>query len=110
MGHSVGPVYFFAPERVGGQVPGQFVTDPFRSWGNKTQKMKYHPQLDCHMTSVVIMREFLDRYETPSEAVNTMLNSEAHKRMIQNQRVLESLLHNYCDTLWKARSCLTWPS
>ena len=82
MGHSVGPVYFFAPKRVDGQVPVQFVTNPFRSWGNKTQKMKYHAQLDCYMTSVVRMRQCLDRYETPFEAVNTMLNSEAHKRMI----------------------------
>ena len=84
---------FLAPERVGGQVPCQFVTNPFRSWGKKTQKMKYHAQLDYHMTSVVRIREFLDRYKTPSEAINTMLNSEVHKIIIPNQRVLESLLH-----------------
>ena len=39
------------------------------------------------------MSEVLNRYETPSEAVNTMLNSEAYKRTIQNHRVLELLLH-----------------
>ena len=57
MGHSVGAYVFLAPERAG-QVPGQIVTDHIRSWGNKTQKMKYHAQFDYHMTSVVRMKVF----------------------------------------------------
>ena len=55
------------PEGVGGQAPGLFVTKPFRSWVNKTQKMNSHAKLDYHMSSVVKMKEFLDRYENPSE-------------------------------------------
>ena len=36
-------------------------------------------------------REFLARYENPSEAINIQFNSEANRIMKNNQQVIESL-------------------
>ena len=33
---------FFVPEKVGGQALGQFVSRPFKTWVNKSQKMDAH--------------------------------------------------------------------
>lgn len=83
---------FFAPEKVGGNIPGQFVTTPFKSWVNKTQKMSSHGRLDYHMTACSKMREFLSTYEHPSGAVHTRLDSQLQEQMKRNQTVIESLL------------------
>ena len=83
---------FFAPERVGGNIPGQFVTTPFKSWVSKTQKMSSHGRLDYHMTACSKMREFLSTYETPSAAVHTRLDSQLQEQQKKNLAVIESLL------------------
>lgn len=82
----------FAPEKVGGNIPGQFVTIPFKSWVNKSQKMASHARLEYHMTSCSKMSEFLSTYEHPSEAVNTRLDSQVQQQLKDNQNVIESLL------------------
>ena len=80
----------FAPATVGGQHLGQFVTKPFKSWVSMTQKLSSHGSLDYHLTSLAKMSAFLRTYENPSEAVNTSLDSQAQKRLEENQHVLES--------------------
>ncbi len=92
MVHSAVPVCFFAPEKVGGQTLGQFVTKPFKSWASKTQKMDAHAKMDYHMVTLTRMAEFLARFQNPSEAINVMFDKEAQKRMEDNQKVIESLL------------------
>ena len=69
-----------------------FVTKPFNSWVNKSQKMNSHAKQDCHLTSTTKMNEFLTRFEHPSEAINIKFDNEARKRMEDNQTVTESLL------------------
>ncbi len=81
----------FAPERGGGHVLGQFVTKPFKSWANKTQKMSAHTSLGYHLTACTKMREFLATYEHPSQAINTRLDDVAQKQLEENQQVIESL-------------------
>lgn len=81
----------FAPETVGGHVPGQFVSKPFKSWVNKTQKMMNHGRLDYHLTACTKMSEFLATYEHPSQAVSTRIDSQVQKQLEDNQCVLESL-------------------
>lgn len=83
---------FFAPEKVGGHTPGQFLTTPFKSWVNKTQKMTSHGSLDYHLTACAQMIEFIATYEHPSEAICTLLDTEVQKQLEENQQVLESLL------------------
>ena len=83
---------FFAPERVGGQIPGNFVTKPFKSWIKMSEKANVHAALDYHLTSMAKMCEFLARYEDPSQSVNTIIESEVQKTMKKNQEVFESLL------------------
>ena len=82
---------FFAPDTVGGQTPGQFVTKPFRSWVNKTQKMNAHAAMAYHEAAMAKMQEFLIRYKHPEQSIDTLFDSEAKKRMAMNQRVVESL-------------------
>ena len=81
----------FAPDVVGGHTLGQFVTKPFKSWTNMTQKMTSHGKLDYHMTASMRMSEFLATYKHPSQAVNTRLDIQAQKQLEDNQHVLESL-------------------
>ena len=81
----------FAPELVGSVALGQFVTKPFKSWVNKTQKMTYHGKLDYHLTACTKMSAFLAAYEHPTRAVNTRLDTQAQKQLVDNQHVLESL-------------------
>ncbi len=81
----------FAPKVVGGHTLGQFVTKPFKSWTNKTQKMKSHGKLDYHLTACAKMSEFLTAYQQPSHAVNVRLDSQAQKQVEANQCVIESL-------------------
>lgn len=69
MGYFVVLALFFAPDTAGGQMLGQFVTQPFRSWINKTQRMNGHSKLDYHLTAMTNMNEFLVRYENPSQTI-----------------------------------------
>ena len=82
---------FFAPDKVSGQTPGQFVTKPFRSWVNKTQKMNAHAVMAYHEVAMTKMHEFLTRYKYPDKSIDTLFDSGAKKRMVMNQKVIESL-------------------
>ena len=82
----------FAPEKVGGTTPGQFVSRPFNSWVKMSERSKFHMQLDYHQLSLVRMREFLSRYEHPATAVNVVMDTAAKQLMENNQKVIESLL------------------
>ena len=82
----------FAPEKAGGQTLGQFVTTPFKTWVNKSQKMNAHAMLDYHMIAMARMNEFVARFQRPSEAINVKFDKEAQKRMDENQGVIQSLL------------------
>ena len=79
---------FFAPGTAGGQALGQFVTQPFRSWVNKTQKMNGHSKLDYHLTAMAKMTEFLARHENPSQTISTIFEQDAKRRMAENKKVV----------------------
>ena len=81
----------FAPERSGGHVLGQFVTKPFKTWANKSQKMNAHASHLYHMTACTKMREFLATYEEPSLAVDVRLDTLTQKQLKDNQLVIQSL-------------------
>ena len=68
---------FFAPEKVRGQLLGQFVSRPLNTWANKTQKVLAHSKLDYHLNSMAQIDEFLARFEQPSEAVDAILDMQA---------------------------------
>ena len=82
----------FAPEEVGGNTPGQFVSKPFNSWVKMSERSKYHMRLEYHLDSLARMREFLSRYEDPTTAVNVVMNTAAKQLMEKNKKVIESLL------------------
>jgi hypothetical protein len=82
----------FAPEKVGGQLLGQFVSKPFTTWTNRTQKVLLHSSFDYHLNSMAKMDEFLARYAQPSEAISTKLSVEAHNIIQDNCQVIESLM------------------
>ena len=82
----------FAPEKVSGQAPGQFVRKPFSSWIKMSNKAKAHMQLDYHQTCLAKMEEFMARYKNPTAAINVTFDSENRKIMKKNQKVIESLL------------------
>ena len=81
----------FAPETAGGRTLGQFVTKPFKSWVNKTQKMIAHGSSDYHLTAYAKMNQFMSTYENPSEAIDTRLDSQAQRQLEDNQQVIKSL-------------------
>ena len=82
----------FAPDKVGGNTPGQFVSKPFDSWVKMSERSKSHMQLEYHLVSLAKMREFLSRYEHPSTAVNVVMDTQAKQMMEKNKKVIESLL------------------
>ena len=82
---------FFAPKIAGGQTLGQFVTKPFRSWVNHTQKMNAHSGFEYHLTACSTMKEFLHVYEHPSHAIDTRLISQAQEQVEENKQVIVSL-------------------
>lgn len=82
----------FAPHQVGGQDLGQFVTSPFKCWTKMSDKANTHANKEYHRSAMTIMREFLARYEDPSQSVGTLLDTEAKQIMETNQKVIESLL------------------
>ena len=84
-------VSFFAPERVGGHILGQFVTKPFTTWANKSQKMSNHSSLEYHLMACTKMRAFLATFEQPSKAISTQLDSQAQEQLEENKLVLQSL-------------------
>lgn len=81
----------FAPDKVGGNVLGQFVSKPFKSWSSKTQKMTAHSGHDYHLQACSRMQEFLATYENPSGAINVLMDIQVQKQLEENQSVIESL-------------------
>lgn len=82
----------FAPDRVGGRVPGQFVAKPFKSWVKRSEKMEGHAKLEYHITALSKLTEFVARYQHPTLAIHTQLDTEMQRRMEDNLAVVESLL------------------
>ncbi len=108
MGHSAEPVDFFAPELPDGHSTGQFVTAPFRTWRKLSDRTLAHDKLDYHLASLAKMSAFLDCYSNPSQAIDTVLVSEARKRMEANKKVISSLLNSFA--VWKTRHSVSWSS
>ena len=52
---------FFAPNEVGGQLPGQFVGKPFNTRTKKTQAMNTHAGVNYHLDSLTKMSEFIEQ-------------------------------------------------
>ena len=65
--HSAVLVPFFAPENVGGSTPGKFVTNPFKSWVKKCDKMEAYARLTYHMTVITKINECVVRFGHPSK-------------------------------------------
>jgi len=59
----------FAPDQVGGQRPGLFVTRPFKCWKKMGEKAIAHSRQDYHKTSLAKMDEFINRYKNPSQSI-----------------------------------------
>ena len=80
-----------------------------------SDKANSYARNDYHQASMTKMNEFLRVYNNPSQAVNTLLDSEAHQIIERNRKVVESLLkivilcgkqglafHGHCDVNWVA--------
>ena len=83
---------FVAPDEVCRQSLHQFVTAPFKAWIKMSDKANSYARNDYHQASMTKMNEFLRVYNNPSQAVNTLLDSEAHQIIERNRKVVESLL------------------
>ena len=81
----------FAPEKIGGQFPGKFMTKEFNNWINISQKLNAHSKKDYHLNSLTKMDEFLSQYQTPSKAICSQLSSKVQKLLQDNKGVIESL-------------------
>ena len=57
-----------------------------------TTKAKTHASNEYHLRAMARMKEFIDRYENPSQAVDVMMQSQLQQMMERNQLVIESLL------------------
>ena len=68
------------------------MTAPFRTWQKLSDRTLAHGKLDYHLASLAKMSAFLDCYSNPSQAIDTVLVSEARKRMEANKKVISSLL------------------
>ena len=77
----------FAPDIVCRQIPGQFITKPFKMWVVKSKKINGHATSEYHVMSLARMEVFINRYRYPSEAVNTKLHKEAQAIIEANQKV-----------------------
>ena len=57
-----------------------------------TTKANTHASHGYHLRAMTKMKEFIDRYENPSQAVDVMMQSQLQQTMARNQLVIESLL------------------
>lgn len=69
-----------------------FVLEPFGYWTKTKDKATEQAKSEYHRNATSIMAEFLARYESPSQAVDVLLNSQLKQTMETNQKVIESLL------------------
>lgn len=83
---------FFAPSQAGGQDLGQFVSKPFSTWVKISTKAKTHAGKEYHLRAMTTMKEFIDRFENPTQAIDVMMQSRLQQLMERNQHVIESLL------------------
>ena len=82
----------FSSYKAGGHNLGKFVLEPFRYWTKTKNRVTEHAKSEYHRNAMSIMAEFLARYESPSQAVDVLLNSQLKQTMETNQKVIESLL------------------
>ena len=85
-------MFFCAPNQVGCQGLGQFVSRPFNLWIKISEKATGHARKDYHLTAMTKMEVFLARFENPSQAIHTLLDNKAKRMMESNGNVIESLL------------------
>jgi len=78
---------FFAPDKVGGQTPGQFVSLSFNSWVVQSQKMLAHAKLGYHLTAMARMT----RYTLPAAAIDVQCNQKLQLNVENNLKVIEPL-------------------
>ena len=83
-------IFLSEGQTLGGQRPGKFVTNAFRSW-KRTDQLTDHAKRGYHLTSLTKMAEFITRYQQPSAAINIHMQVAAKQRLEDNQRVIESL-------------------
>lgn len=57
-----------------------------------TTKANTHASHEYHLRAMAKMKEFIDRYENPSQAVDVMMQSQLQQTMARNQLVIESKL------------------
>ena len=57
-----------------------------------TERASEHSKNGFHCNAMAMMAEFLVRYESPSLAVDALLNSQTRQTMETNQKVIETLL------------------
>ena len=72
---------FFAPNKVGGQCPGSFVTKPFKFWNRMSNKANLHSSQSYHKSSLAEMEKFLVQYKNPSQSISAIVNTETQKVM-----------------------------
>ena len=85
-------VLFSLHTQVGGHDLGKFVLEPFRYWTKTSDRASEHAKNGYHCNAMAMMAEFLARYESPSQAVDALLDSQLRQTMEANQKVIESLL------------------
>ena len=82
----------FYPYQIGGHDLGQFVLESFRYWTKTTDRAKDHIKSMYHQNAMSKMTEFLAQYESPSQAIDVILNHQVRETMEKNQKVIEFLL------------------
>ena len=82
---------FFAQATTGGHALEHFVTQPFRFWINKTQKMNGHSKLYYHLTATAKTTEFLAQHENPSQTIGISYKQDGKRRLVENKKIVESL-------------------
>ena len=91
---------FFAPDKVGGQPPGSFVTKPFKKWNRMSEKANLHSEQEYHKVSMTKVNEFCSQYKNPSQSISTILNTETQRIMTENIKVIESLFKIFSNFVW----------
>ena len=91
----------FAPNPVGGQDLGKFVTSPFKSWTKMSVIAR--ASKEYHHSSMTKMREFLVRYQNPGHSVGT-LRYTGNVDQSEGDRIFVQGSHS----LWEARPSYAW--
>ena len=89
---------FFAPNQVGGQGLGQFVSKPFNLRIKMSEKATGHARMDYHLTAMTKMEEFLARYKNPSQAIHTL--GQRGETDDGKQSEGDRVITEDCDVVW----------